>query len=142
MRFQVSVLILLSCVFNPACSPGEVKVAPVDPPAGQSAPPEAHVATEDLALIEQGRLIAERECQTCHAADDQHRADGRPDAPSLAELLGRYDEEALVNHLVDGVKLGHEDMPLFDFNVIAADALVAYLKSIRPSPDAPDVGPG
>ncbi|MBU6319909.1 MAG: c-type cytochrome [Alphaproteobacteria bacterium] len=85
----------------------------------------------DAVLIEQGRVIAERECAGCHALGSGAAGGGRPDAPSMAVLLGRYDEEALINHLVDGVKLGHEDMPLFDFNVLAADALVAYLKSIR-----------
>ena len=91
----------------------------------------ARAGAPDAGLIEQGRLIAERECAGCHALGSSSEPGGRPDAPSMEALLGRYDDAALVNHLVDGVKLGHEDMPLFDFNVIAADALIAYLKSLR-----------
>jgi hypothetical protein len=28
------------------------------------------------------------------------------------------------------MRIGHDEMPLFDFNVRAADALIAYIKSI------------
>ena len=45
-------------------------------------------------------------------------------------LLSRYDADTLADDLIAGKWVGHADMPLFDFNVIAADSLVAYLETI------------
>lgn len=107
-----------------ACAPNE---APGDT-AGEPA------LASETAQIAEGRAIAERECGSCHALDASADAP-RSDTPPLAEVLLRYDQHALANDLIEGIQLGHDDMPLFDFNVIAADALVAYLRSIRPAPD-------
>lgn len=132
----VSLVVVLSVtVALAACAPRDVD--PSDDGAAVIRPETAQSAAivADAELVEQGRQIAERECASCHALGSDAAQAGRPDAPPMAVLLGRYDEDALVNHLVDGVKLGHEDMPLFDFNVLAADALVAYLESIRQAAD-------
>ena len=49
----------------------------------------------------------------------------------MQDLLARYDENVLANDLIEGIKLGHPDMPQFDFSVLTADALVAYLMSVQ-----------
>src|SRR5262245_3371552 len=85
---------------------------------------------ETAAQIADGRIIAQRECATCHALD-RSTASPRADAPPMRDLLARYEKDALANDLIEGIKLGHQDMPQFDFNVIAADALIAYLRSIQ-----------
>lgn len=77
-----------------------------------------------------GRDLVVRECASCHAID-QNKASPRPDAPPMNTLLSRYDPEMLAEDLIEGIRVGHDDMPHFDFNPIAADALVAYLKSIE-----------
>lgn len=92
--------------------------------------PEQPTAEETRALIAEGRTLAERECASCHALE-AGQTSPRADAPPMSELLARYDADALATDLIEGVRLGHQDMPQFDFNVIAADALVAYLGSIR-----------
>ena len=97
--------------------------------AGCAASPSADTV-ESQAQVADGRAIAERECATCHALD-KASASPRADAPPMRELLARYDKDALANDLIEGIKLGHQDMPQFDFNVIAADSLVAYLRSIQ-----------
>jgi mono/diheme cytochrome c family protein len=97
--------------------------------AGCVASPSADTV-ESQAQVADGRAIAERECATCHALD-KASASPRADAPPMRELLARYDKDALANDLIEGIKLGHQDMPQFDFNVIAADSLVAYLRSIQ-----------
>ena len=101
--------------------------------------PQAPVAAEGLASasapevdpaqVQEGRDIAVSMCGGCHAIDDADQSP-RPDAPPLKTLLAGYDPEALTDDLINGVKMGHQDMPNFDFNVIATDALVAYLVSI------------
>jgi mono/diheme cytochrome c family protein len=98
--------------------------------AGCAAPPSPG-QVELQGQVADGRAIAQRECATCHALD-QSTASPRADAPPMRDLLARYDRDVLANDLIEGIKLGHQDMPQFDFNVIAADALVAYLRSIQP----------
>ena len=41
--------------------------------------------------------------------------------------------DALANDLITGIRVGHQDMPEFDFDVRTADALIAYLQSLRAS---------
>ena len=81
-----------------------------------------------------GRQIVEQECAPCHAIGAQTRSPN-PDAPPMNALLARYHPDRLADDLIAGIRVGHDDMPLFDFNVIAADSLIAYLESIS-SPGA------
>lgn len=102
-------------------------------------PPHAPVAAEgcgaasapelDPIQVQEGRDIAVSMCGGCHAVDDADQSP-RPDAPPLKTLLAGYDPEALTDDLVNGVQMGHQDMPEFDFSVIATDALVTYLISV------------
>lgn len=84
---------------------------------------------EDFASA--GRQIVEQECASCHAMGAQTRSPN-PDAPPMNTLLARYNPDRLTDDLIAGIRVGHDDMPLFDFNVIAADSLIAYLESISP----------
>ena len=77
-----------------------------------------------------GWRIAKDRCSSCHAIDAVLPSP-RSDAPPLRQVLDIYPEDMLAERLIEGMRIGHDDMPRFDFNVIAADALVAYLKSIR-----------
>jgi cytochrome c len=84
----------------------------------------------DANLVAQGRAVAARECAGCHALDAS-RPSPLAAAPPMSELLGRYAPEMLANDLIEGIRVGHDEMPEFDFTVTAADALMAYLQSIR-----------
>ncbi len=105
----------------------EAPSAPVADEAGGAA--SASAPELDPIQVEEGRDIAVAMCGGCHAVDDADQSP-RPDAPPLKTLIADYDADALTDDLVNGVKLGHQDMPEFDFNVIATDALVTYLMSI------------
>jgi hypothetical protein len=83
---------------------------------------------EDFATA--GRKIALEQCATCHAVD-QHNDSPNRDAPPMNTLLSRYDPDRLADDLIAGTWVGHDEMPLFDFNVIAADSLIAYLETIE-----------
>jgi cytochrome c553 len=80
-------------------------------------------------FAEAGRKIAKEQCASCHAIDRQ-TVSPNPDAPPLNTLLSRYDKDRLADDLIAGNRVGHDGMPAFDFNVIAADSLIAYLESI------------
>jgi mono/diheme cytochrome c family protein len=96
--------------------------------ASEQTPPGAQ--SQDADLVAVGRDLVVRECASCHAID-RDNSSPRPDAPPMNTLLARYDPEMLAEDLIEGIRVGHDDMPQFDFNPIAADALVAYLKSIE-----------
>jgi mono/diheme cytochrome c family protein len=83
----------------------------------------------ELDQIRAGKIIAERECAACHAVD-AYANSKNPAAPPLRDVLAVNDPEFLAYRLIDAMRIGHDDMPLFDFNVRAADALIAYIKSI------------
>ena len=84
----------------------------------------------DPALVATGRDVAVLRCSRCHALDGVSHSPN-PSAPPMAKLLQRYDADMLASDLIEGIRVGHDEMPEFDLQVIEADALVAYLKSLR-----------
>jgi len=84
----------------------------------------------DMAAINDGKLVAQRECSSCHAVGTEG-ASPRADAPLFRIILSRYHSDTLETELVHGIKLGHPDMPVFQMNPKAVDDLVVYLKSIQ-----------
>src|SRR5580765_7551035 len=78
--------------------------------ATTSAPPAF-----DQTSIDNGRFLAERECSACHATGIAGPSPRR-DAPPFRHVLGRYHADTLEAELVQGIKLGHPDMPQFQLN--------------------------
>lgn len=81
-------------------------------------------------LIQFGREIARVNCASCHAisTDDESQ---HPQAPPLRELSGRYPLDALEEAFVQGIYVGHPDMPEFEATVAQVNALLAYLDTIQ-----------
>lgn len=84
----------------------------------------------DPALVMTGRDVAVFRCAQCHALDGVTQSHN-PSAPLMSQLLQRYDKDMLANDLIDGIRVGHDEMPKFELRVVEADALVAYLKSLH-----------
>lgn len=76
-----------------------------------------------------GQRIAQRECASCHSVD-RTSVSPNPSAPPLREVLAMNDPDFLAYRFIDAMRVGHDEMPLFDFDVRSADALIAYIKSI------------
>lgn len=81
------------------------------------------------ALITDGHRIAQRECASCHSID-KASVSSNLSAPPLRDVLQTNDPDFLAYRLIDAMRVGHDAMPLFDFDARSADALVAYIKSI------------
>ncbi len=81
-------------------------------------------------LIEFGREIAQVNCASCHAISTDD-ASQHPEAPPLRELSARYPLDALAEAFVQGIYVGHPDMPEFEATVELVDALLAYLDTIQ-----------
>lgn len=112
-----SLILLGSCALTPA----------VEVPAAGPA--------RDASLVAGGREVAMNHCARCHSVDPGLTSPNA-DAPSFVGLLARYDAEMLANHLIEGVRLGHDAMPVIDLDVRSADALVAFMKDLDASAQA------
>ena len=86
-------------------------------------PPEA----EDIAT---GRRIAQSECASCHSIDTSS-VSPNPAAPPFREFAFLNEPDWVAYRLIEGMRLGHDDMPLFDFDIRSTDALMAYLRSLN-----------
>lgn len=83
----------------------------------------------DRAQASQGRRIAQSRCASCHAIGE-HGSSPTPGAPPLRDILALYEADNLAYRFIEGMRVGHDDMPVFDFDVHAADALIAYIREI------------
>jgi mono/diheme cytochrome c family protein len=83
----------------------------------------------DPAAIQEGKQIAERQCATCHAIGNRGGS-LNPAAPPLRDVLALYETDNLAYRFIEGMRVGHDDMPLFDFDVKTADTLLAYIGSL------------
>ncbi len=94
-------------------------------PAGA---PLAQTAAGDP--VELGRVIAERDCSTCHAIgrDGNSPFEG---APRWRDLQARFDVADLGEALAEGISVGHEAMPVRTYEPAEVAALIAYLKSLE-----------
>jgi mono/diheme cytochrome c family protein len=98
--------------------------------AGGAENPSIPADALDPALVSTGRDVAVLRCSQCHALDGISHSPN-PSAPPMAKLLERYDADMLASDLIEGIRVGHDEMPEFDLQVMEADALVAYLRSLR-----------
>lgn len=114
-----------------ACAAVLLVACATPPPASEAeASGWPGVASSSSDLVAAGKTIAEAQCATCHAVGARTTSP-LAGAPPLRDVLARYeDEEGLAYRFIDGMKVGHDEMPRFDFDVRSADALIAYLRSI------------
>ena len=90
----------------------------------------APLDSRDKLAVAEGRRIAQRECAECHAID-QNSVSRDAGAPPFRDLVLINDPDWVAYRLIDGIRLGHDNMPLFDFDVRSADALMTYISSLN-----------
>lgn len=76
-----------------------------------------------------GQRIATQQCAGCHAIDRTSQSPRR-DAPPLRNVLAVYEADNLAYRFIEGMQIGHYAMPQFDFDLRAADDLLAFIASI------------
>lgn len=105
-----------------------VAASPGTPSRAQTAPPA-------LSPVETGRIIAERDCSSCHAtgAEGESPLEG---APRWRDLHTRFDVDDLGEALAEGISVGHQGMPDNPYEPADVQALIAYLKSLETPGDA------
>jgi len=92
----------------------------------------AEDAAAQEALVEDGRVVAEANCAVCHAIGKEGESPN-PQAPVFRVLLSRYNADILETELIIGMRVAHKPMPEFQFDPMAAGALIAYLRSVQSS---------
>ena len=81
-------------------------------------------------LIQSGFKVAKEKCAACHAIDGKSKSPLKG-APPLRDILALYDDmDELEYRFIDGMRVGHDQMPRFDFDVRTADALIAYIQAV------------
>lgn len=96
-----------------------------------------HIADEaemQAGLIADGQAIVEKNCTACHAVGLTGESP-RYDAPLLRNVLTDRDVEALRDDFREGIHVGADDMPDFDFGPLGTDAVIAYIESIQEGAD-------
>jgi cytochrome c len=93
---------------------------------------QASPAHADAAQTARGRAIAQRNCSRCHAIGKSGESPN-PKSPPFRFLSRRYPISSLEEALAEGIMVGHQglEMPHFQFDPAAIDALLAYIDSIQ-----------
>ncbi|MAK60394.1 MAG: hypothetical protein CMK09_05405 [Ponticaulis sp.] len=97
-----------------------------------SATQAAEMPGPDAGMISDGLAIVEEHCTACHAiglSDDSPRTD----APPLRTVFADLDPEAIAADFREGIHVGANDMPDFDFGPKGTEAVIEYVKSIQTS---------
>lgn len=78
-----------------------------------------------------GRALVQANCARCHAIgrDDEST---HPEAPPFRDLHMRYPLEALEEAFVEGISVGHTDMPEFVATPEQIGAIIDYIGTISP----------
>ena len=84
----------------------------------------------DVPIAEIGRDLAAKHCGACHATTPGSPSQNAA-APPFAEIAKLYPPESLEEALAEGIMVGHEAMPAFEFSAGQVDQLIAYLKSLE-----------
>ena len=92
--------------------------------------PQPALAGMDVHLSGIGRNLAVERCSGCHAiAPGDVSPNG--DAPPFREIAQLYPPETLEEALAEGIMVGHDAMPAFEFSADQVQQLIAFLKSLE-----------
>jgi len=116
----ICLLMVASCAVGPV-----VEVAPDPRTFGLE-------YSDDFAVA--GEKIAREQCTRCHRVS----GGGEKAAPPLNTLLRHRSSDQLTDDLIAGLRMGHDGMPAFDFNLVAALSLVTYLETLEPAGQSDD----
>lgn len=92
-------------------------------------------------LTDKGEVLVRENCSRCHAVGVEG-ASPNPEAPPFRTLSSKYPIEDLAESLAEGIVSGHPDMPIFVFDPLQVDAIIAYLESIQQDETREETVPG
>ena len=94
------------------------------------AQPLPALAGMDVQLSGFGLNLATKHCGACHGVA-LGSLSPNPAAPPFKKVAKLYPPESLEEALAEGIMVGHEDMPAFEFTADQVEQLIAFLKSLE-----------
>ncbi len=94
-----------------------------------------HPPLADDALLQRGKALVETNCTKCHAIGATGASPFK-DAPPFRDVAPNYTMDELVDGFMEGLAVRHEAMPDWEMEVPQAEAIAAYIFSLK-SADAP-----
>ena len=85
---------------------------------------------ESTANTDAGKALAKQLCARCHAIEQTGDSPFEP-APPFRMLPHKYELENLEEALAEGISVGHEAMPEFEFSPEQIDQFLAYLRTLN-----------
>lgn len=76
-------------------------------------------------------MLVEANCARCHAIGENDSSN-HPEAPALRDLHERYPLDALEEAFVEGISVGHPDMPEFIATPEQVRAIIDYIGALSP----------
>jgi mono/diheme cytochrome c family protein len=80
-----------------------------------------------------GRELAHARCSRCHAVD-RTGASPNPRAPHFRDLGARFPFDGLREALMQGMIVGHPEMPIVHLGQAESGDLIAYMRALQERP--------
>jgi mono/diheme cytochrome c family protein len=90
--------------------------------------PLAH-AQDDMASIKRGLEMAQLLCMRCHAISGPGPGPNEK-SPPFSTLVDKLTLEGVADQILEGLPLGHEPMPQWEFSEQQAEDLLLYIEYI------------
>ena len=86
-------------------------------------------AEDDLAYINRGQELAQLLCIRCHAIEGSGPGPEEK-SPPFSTLVPNLTLEGVADQLLEGLPLGHDPMPKWEFSEQQAEDLLFYIESV------------
>ena len=94
----------------------------------------------DLGNIDDGKMIAEEFCSGCHSISKEGDSPFS-EAPPFREIVKKWPPESLAEALTEGIVVGHEAMPVFEFGPEVLADFLAYLSTLSDNDEMNETRP-
>lgn len=85
---------------------------------------------EEMAAIQRGKELAQLLCMRCHAIEGPGPGEEEK-SPPFSTLVPKLTLEGVADQLLEGLSLGHEPMPTWEFSEQQALDLLLYIESVK-----------
>ncbi len=85
---------------------------------------------DEAASVQRGKELAQLLCARCHAIEGPGPGpEGK--SPPFSTLVPKLTLEGVADQLLEGLPLGHDPMPKWEFSEQQAEDLLLYIESVR-----------
>lgn len=85
---------------------------------------------DEAASVQRGKELAQLLCARCHAIEGPGPGPEEK-SPPFSTLVPNLTLEGVADQLLEGLPLGHDPMPKWEFSEQQAEDLLLYIESVR-----------